>query len=95
MLTGIGYGTYIIFGLLTYLGAAFVWFIVPETKRLSLEEMDTVFGIEGVADRDFERMKAVNREVGLEKALGGDGTPPTEKGEHGDIAHEVSEKGEV
>ena len=39
MLQGITYGTYIIFGLLTYLGAAFVWFMVPETKRLTLEEM--------------------------------------------------------
>lgn len=39
MLTSINYGTYILFGLLTYLGAAFIWFIVPETKRLSLEEM--------------------------------------------------------
>lgn len=39
MLTNITYGTYIIFGLLTYTGAAFIWFFVPETKRLSLEEM--------------------------------------------------------
>jgi len=39
MLQKITYGTYIIFGLLTYLGAAFVWFLVPETKRLTLEEM--------------------------------------------------------
>lgn len=39
MLTGITYGTYILFGLLTYLGAAFIYFVVPETKRLSLEEM--------------------------------------------------------
>lgn len=39
MLEKITYGTYIIFGLLTYLGAVFIWFFVPETKRLSLEEM--------------------------------------------------------
>jgi hypothetical protein len=39
MLSGITYGTYILFGLLTYLGAAFIWFFVPETKRLTLEEM--------------------------------------------------------
>ena len=39
MLKGMPYGTYILFGLLTYLGAAFIWFIVPETKRLTLEEM--------------------------------------------------------
>jgi MFS family permease len=39
MLEAMPYGTYIIFGVLTYLGAAFVWFFVPETKRLTLEEM--------------------------------------------------------
>lgn len=39
MLDGITYGTYILFGLLTYLGAVFIWFFVPETKRLTLEEM--------------------------------------------------------
>lgn len=39
MLKGITYGTYILFGLLTLMGAAFIWFFVPETKRLSLEEM--------------------------------------------------------
>ncbi|KAG7140916.1 Zinc-type alcohol dehydrogenase-like protein C16A3.02c like [Verticillium longisporum] len=54
MLVGITYGTYIIFGLLIYTGAAFVWFFVPETKRLSLEEMDLVFGSEGTAQADFE-----------------------------------------
>ena len=39
MLSGITYGTYILFGILTYMGAAFIWFFVPETKRLTLEEM--------------------------------------------------------
>lgn len=37
MLSGISYGTYIIFGLLTYGGAAFIWWGVPETKRLGCE----------------------------------------------------------
>ncbi|TQN69833.1 Major facilitator-type transporter ecdD, partial [Colletotrichum shisoi] len=65
MLTSITYGTYILFGLLTYLGAAFIWFFVPETKRLSLEEMDLVFGSEGTAAADFERMEEINTEIGL------------------------------
>lgn len=39
MLTAMPYGTYILFGLLTYIGAVFIWFFVPETKRLTLEEM--------------------------------------------------------
>ncbi|KAF7948333.1 uncharacterized protein EAE97_003744 [Botrytis byssoidea] len=70
MLSGISYGTYIIFGLLTYLGAAFIWWGVPETKRLGLEEMDLVFGSEGVGRGDLERMAAVRREVGLDRILG-------------------------
>ncbi len=49
MLRNITYGTYILFGVLTFLGAAFIWFFVPETKRVSLEEMDVLFGSEGNA----------------------------------------------
>jgi sugar porter (SP) family MFS transporter len=73
MLQGITYGTYILFGLLTYMGAAFIWFVVPETKRLTLEEMDIVFGSEGTAQADFERMYEINREIGL-AAIVGDGS---------------------
>lgn len=39
LLQKIGYGTYLLFGILTTIGAAFIWFYVPETKRLTLEEM--------------------------------------------------------
>lgn len=71
MLNAIPYGTYIIFGLLTYLGAAFIWFYVPETKRLTLEEMDIIFGSEGTAQADNERMEEINAEIGLTQFLGG------------------------
>jgi hypothetical protein len=77
MLDSITYGTYILFGLLTYLGAAFIWFYVPETKRLTLEEMDVIFGSEGVAQADFERMEEINKEIGLDALLRrGDGPMP-------------------
>ncbi|KAM0191635.1 hypothetical protein ACHAPI_008686 [Fusarium lateritium] len=69
MLEGITYGTYILFGLLTWIGAAFIWFVVPETKRLSLEEMDTIFGSEGTALADNERMAEINREIGLDNII--------------------------
>ncbi|KAI1174836.1 sugar transporter [Nemania sp. FL0916] len=69
LLNKIGYGTYILFGLLTFLGAGFIWFFVPETKRLTLEEMDVIFGSEGVAQADFERMAEINREIGLTALL--------------------------
>ncbi|KAI1089234.1 general substrate transporter [Rostrohypoxylon terebratum] len=71
MLNKIGYGTYILFGLLTFMGAAFIWFFVPETKRLTLEEMDVIFGSEGTAQADFERMEEINREIGLAAMLQG------------------------
>lgn len=69
MISGISYGTYLVFGILTFGGAAFVWFFVPETKRLTLEEMDVIFGSEGTAQADFERMEEINREIGLTTLL--------------------------
>ena len=49
LLEDIKYGTFVFFGVMTFLGAVFLWFYVPETKRLTLEEMDVVFGSVGVA----------------------------------------------
>lgn len=69
MLQSITYGTYILFGMLTTLGAAFVWFYLPETKRLTLEEMDIVFGSPGTAQADHERMAEINEEIGLNRFL--------------------------
>ncbi|KAL2823164.1 general substrate transporter [Aspergillus cavernicola] len=69
MLQGIRYGTYIFFGLITSLGAAFVFFLVPETKQLSLEEMDVIFGNEGTAAADFDRQAEISREIVLDMAL--------------------------
>lgn len=74
LLEKITYGTYILFGLLTFVGAAFIWFFVPETKRLSLEEMDIIFGSEGAAQKDQERMAEINQEIGLAAIMNG-GSP--------------------
>nr|OQO28289.1 hypothetical protein B0A51_03908 [Rachicladosporium sp. CCFEE 5018] len=71
MLSHLGYGTYIFFGVLTTMGAAFIYFFFPETKGLSLEEMDTLFGSAGVAAADAERMREINREIGLEEMIHG------------------------
>lgn len=43
MVAKMGYGTFIFFGLMSFLGAAFVYFLVPETKGRTLEEMDEIF----------------------------------------------------
>ena len=50
MLESLKYGTFIFFGLMTFGGGIFIWSYVPETKRLTLEEMDTLFGSVGVAE---------------------------------------------
>jgi hypothetical protein len=77
LLENITYGTYILFGVVTTIGALFIWFFVPETKRLTLEEMDTIFGSEGTALKDQERMAEINHEIGL-AALSGDASSGNE-----------------
>ncbi|KAJ4374310.1 hypothetical protein N0V83_003051 [Neocucurbitaria cava] len=69
MLAHMKYGTYIFFGMLTFLGAAFIYFYFPETKGLSLEEMDVLFGSVGTAEREKERWREVHAEVGLTELL--------------------------
>lgn len=69
MLKHMRYGTYIFFGLLTFGGAVFIWLVFPETKGLSLEEMDLLFGSVGVAEREKERWREVHAEVGLTEML--------------------------
>ena len=71
MLTDLTHGTYIFFGVFTFGGGAFIWFFFPETKGLSLEEMDVIFGSVGFAHADAERMREINKEVGLEDAVHG------------------------
>jgi len=79
MITNLYYGTYIFFGLLTFLGAGFIYFFFPETKGLSLEEMDILFGSVGAAAADAERMREINKEVGLEDAIRGNSVNIDEK----------------
>lgn len=50
MLQKITFGTFIFSGLLTFGGGAFIWLFVPETKRLTLEEMDVLFGSTRIAE---------------------------------------------
>ncbi|KAL2000978.1 hypothetical protein VTN02DRAFT_2379 [Thermoascus thermophilus] len=46
-----GYGTYIIFACFCFSMGIFVWFFVPETKGVSLERMDDIFGGTGPLNR--------------------------------------------
>lgn len=40
---------------------------MPETKGLTLEEMDSVFGSEGLAAADAERQLAIEKRLGLDQ----------------------------
>ncbi|KAJ5663489.1 hypothetical protein N7507_004220 [Penicillium longicatenatum] len=66
MVAQMGYGTFIFFGVMCILGALFIYFMVPETKNLTLEEMDEVFGDEaGSAIEDRNRLLQIYTELGL------------------------------
>ncbi|KAK5123412.1 hypothetical protein LTR85_002844 [Meristemomyces frigidus] len=101
MIEHLTYGTYIFFGLLTFMGAAFIYFFFPETKGLSLEEMDILFGSVGIAAADAERMREINKEVGLDDmvqrgsvgAPGGNG-PTFLDEKHAGVEHKDAEDSE-
>lgn len=66
MISSMHYGTFIFFGLICLIGALFIYFVVPETKNLTLEEMDEVFGDEaGNAIEDRNRLLHIYTELGL------------------------------
>jgi len=63
MFTNIGYGTYFVFGSFLTLSIPFVYFFLPETKGLSLEEVDILFdGPRDVTDITIEEGKAIDDE---------------------------------
>lgn len=66
MLAAMPWGTFVFFGIFSFLGGVFIWFFVPETKGLTLEEMDEVFGSGGIAAADLERQQAIWKRVGLD-----------------------------
>lgn len=78
MMESLRYGTFIFFGIFSFLGGVFI-FLIPETSNLTLEEMDTVFGSEGssMAKEDAERQDAIYHRLGLVK--NGDTEYPSEK----------------
>jgi len=58
-----GYGTYFIFGCFCFSMFFFVWFLVPETKGMSLERMDDIFGITEVAKQLADEEGAVGHDT--------------------------------
>ncbi|KAL3458871.1 hypothetical protein BJX64DRAFT_301698 [Aspergillus heterothallicus] len=43
MITNMGYGAFLLYALLTYLGVVFIYFCLPELKGRSIESMDDLF----------------------------------------------------
>lgn len=82
MIQHLSYGTFIFFGLFSFMGGLFVWFFVPETKGYSLEEMDAVFGESatgGRAAEDQSRLLEIYRRLGLDKLAHGDEKAATDE----------------
>ncbi|KAL4808519.1 general substrate transporter [Aspergillus unguis] len=65
-----GYGTYIIFACFCFSMFVFVWFFVPDTKGLSLEKMDELFGLShAVQKTDSNTPVDKHEEVRIEKTV--------------------------
>ncbi|KFA46495.1 hypothetical protein S40293_04286 [Stachybotrys chartarum IBT 40293] len=67
-----GYGMFFMFGTFNFIMGVFVFFFIPETKGLSLEKMDELFGVTDnskEADIEAEHAERVDpvREVPIEK----------------------------
>lgn len=43
MITELGYGVFLLYSMLTYLGVVFIFFCLPEMKGRSIESMDDLF----------------------------------------------------
>lgn len=82
------YGTFIFFGCITSLAVLYVIFLVPETKGRTLEEMDEIFGANGVAAEDEALKRRIEQEIGLLELLGESSPIEKEKEVAGGIVEE-------
>ena len=64
------FGAFIFFGAITTVAIFYVWFLVPETKGRTLEEMDEIFGDAGFAEADEKLKREIEHEIGLMALLG-------------------------
>jgi len=62
------WGTYIFFAVFLAIGIVWIWFFLPETKGVTLEEMDAVFGSRSGVE-DAIMLEEAQRDVGLTRAL--------------------------
>ena len=67
------FGAFIFFGCMCVVATLWVYFLVPETKGLTLEEMDELFGDTGFAQADLALKQRIEKDIGLTALLhGGD-----------------------
>lgn len=66
MITSIGAGTFFFYGSCVVAGAVYVWFCVPETRGVPLEEMSRVFGLD-LPDVRLEEKSIGNTDKGCEE----------------------------
>ena len=60
------YGAYIFLGLMCAIAAVYVYFLVPETKNRTLDELDEIFGdTSGRSTWEAQMMNQAQRDVGL------------------------------
>lgn len=65
-LQNIGYKTYILFMVMMIVGALWAWFLLPELKNKTLEEIDNFFRDQSGAE-DAARRQKIARQIGLDK----------------------------
>ncbi len=66
------YGAYIFLGLMCVIGLMYVYFMVPETKNKTLDELDEVFGdFTGTSKKESELREKILKQVGLVDLLVG------------------------
>ncbi|KAM0426250.1 hypothetical protein ACHAPT_008602 [Fusarium lateritium] len=62
MIENIGFGTYVFFAFWCFMASIWAWFLVPETKGKTLEQMDEVFG-DNSGQEEREIMQATAAQV--------------------------------
>ena len=62
MMTNITYGTFFLFGFSVLFGICFAFVFIPETKGLSLEDMDILFSQKGLAIHWRKKTDAIIQE---------------------------------
>lgn len=63
MFKNITYGTFFLFGTSVVIGVVVVLLFMPETKGLSLEEMDILFNVSGLAHQQRKRASEIINEM--------------------------------